>query len=95
MTHEIENIEEQRGISTLAAVLMGVGIGVIGTVLVVAANEEKFGRAVRNTKQGAADMGKRIKGRYNTAVDDVRDHVVSAAESVEDGARRVANKIKY
>ncbi len=95
MSHEIENYEDRRSISTLGAVLMGVGIGVIGTVLVVAANEERFGRAVRRTKHGAAEMGKKVRGRYNDAVDDVRDHVVSAAESVEEGARSMAKKIKY
>jgi hypothetical protein len=94
MPRELENDEERRGMGTATAFLLGLGIGVVGTVLVVAANEEKFGRAVRRTKLGAAEMGKRLASRYDDAVDDVRERVVSAAEGVEHGARRVADKFK-
>lgn len=94
MSRELQNYEERNGMSTLTALLLGVGIGVVGTVLVVAANEEKFGRAVRRTKLSAADMGKRLISRYDDAIDDVKEHVVSAAEGVEHGARRVADKFK-
>ena len=93
MSNSIENQEERHQMSPAVLFLMGLGIGVVGTVIVIAANEEKFSRTVRQTKQRAAEMGEQVKSRYEETLNNTRHRAADVAEKVEHGAHRLKDKL--
>lgn len=93
MSNEIQNYEEKHHMSPVVAMLLGLGIGVVGTVIVIAANEEKFGQAVRQTKKRARKLQHELGDRYEDAKNSTKERVAHVAESVEKGARKIGDKM--
>jgi len=93
MSYEIESTEGRRGMHPATALLLGLGIGVVGTVVVIAANEEKFGQALKNTRKRARILKHDLGERYEDAKNSTKERVAHVAESVEKGARKIGDKM--
>lgn len=76
---------------TAQAVLLGVGIGVVGTLLIVAANQDRFNRTVDRSR----DMTNRAKeavGEFaHNVADKAHDVLLTAKNSVHRTAEKVAD----
>lgn len=93
MQHNIEHTDEKRGMRTATAMLLGLGIGIVGTVIVIGANEEKFGRAVKMTKKRAREFGETVHDKYDDVLNNSKEHGAKAAYAVERGAKKVGDKL--
>lgn len=87
MTHELYDLDEKHHMNPMLAMLAGIGIGVVGTVVVLAANEKKFHNVVTAGRTKARDIGSKIKERFEDTVDDVKDGVAETAHTARKSAR--------
>jgi hypothetical protein len=93
MANYIERDEDRHGMSTGTALLLGLGIGIIGTVVVIAANEERFGSAVRNAKKRTREISDNVHERYEEVRNNTRHKGAEAAYAVEHGAKKIGDKL--
>ena len=92
MSNEIER-SDGRGMNTGLAMLLGLGIGIVGTVIVIGANEERFGRAVVRTRRRAREIGDSVHERYDDVINNTRERGATAAYAVERGAKKIGDKL--
>ena len=95
MAHENYDIQEKHGMSPFMALLTGLGIGIVGTVVVIAANERKFHRVVEVGRLKAREVGNSIRDRFDEAIDDVRDGAYETADKVERTAGKVKSSLRH
>ncbi len=93
MSNKHDNSDERSGMSPVTAMLLGLGVGIVGTVIVVAANEERFGSAVRRTRVRAREVGENVRVKYEDVKNNTRERGASAAYAVEHGAKKIGDKL--
>ncbi len=93
MQHNIDKVDGRNGMRPSTALLLGLGIGIVGTVIVIGANEEKFGRAVRQTKKRAREIGDDVRDKYDDVLDSARERGAQAAYAVGRGAERLGDRL--
>jgi hypothetical protein len=91
MAHGYEHEHHgHNGMGTFGAMMIGLGVGVIGTVVMLAMNERRFHFVVEETKT----MGKKIKDRMDEGVDLARNTVADVAESAERSSHKVKSSLR-
>jgi uncharacterized protein YjbJ (UPF0337 family) len=84
------NDDNGSGASNLLTFIFGIAIGVAGTIIYAAANEDQFHHAVKKTRQ--------LKGSAQDALGDYADEASAKVkvikDKVQDGVDSVSSKVK-
>jgi hypothetical protein len=88
--YEHEHHGHHNGMGTFGAMMIGLGVGVIGTVVMLAMNEKKFHYLVEEGK----DVGKRLKGRLEEGAEVAKNAVADVAEGAENSSRKVKSSFR-
>jgi ABC-type transporter Mla subunit MlaD len=84
------NEDNGNGASNLLTFVFGIAVGVAGTLIYAAANEDQFNRTIRRTKE----LTGQAKDRVDDYVEEAGSQVKRLTDKVQDGYDSAAAKVK-